>query len=159
MDEYWNVKSSLVSYGHDIEAAWLLLQCAEVSGNANYISRFKELSTRIADAAAEGLDNDGGLWYEYDPGKDHLIKEKHSWPQAEAMIGFLNTYQLTGNEKYLHYSLNSWEFVKKYIKDNNKGEWFWGVHADYSLMQKEKAGFWKCPYHNARACMEIYNRV
>lgn len=159
MDEYWNVKSSLVSYGHDIEAAWLLLECAEISGNANYISRLKELSISIADAAAEGLDKAGGLWYEYDPAEDLLIKEKHSWPQAEAMVGFLNAYQLTGNEKYLYYSLNSWEFVKKHIKDNIKGEWFWGVNADYSIMQKEKAGFWKCPYHNARACMEIYKRV
>ena len=101
LDETWKIKSSLISYGHDIEAAWLLLDCAEIIGNAGYISRFKEISIRLADAAAEGLDEDGGLWYEYDPAKDELIKEKHSWPQAEAMIGFMNAYQLTGNEKYL----------------------------------------------------------
>jgi mannobiose 2-epimerase len=159
MDEKWNVRSSLVSYGHDIEAAWLLLECAETTGIENYISRFKELSIKLADAATEGLDADGGLWYEYDPAKDELIKEKHSWPQAEAMVGFLNAYQLTGNEKYLHYSLNIWKFVKHHIKDNNKGEWFWGVHADYSIMQKEKAGFWKCPYHNSRACIELIRRI
>jgi mannobiose 2-epimerase len=159
MDEEWRPRSSLISYGHDIEAAWLLPACAEVTGNENYISRFKELSVRIADAAAKGLDSDGGLWYEYDPGKNELIREKHSWPQAEAMVGFLNAYQLTGNAKYLHRSINAWEFVKKYIKDNNNGEWFWGVNADYSVMQKEKAGFWKCPYHNARACMEFLRRI
>jgi mannobiose 2-epimerase len=159
MDENWNVRSSLISYGHDIEAAWLLLECAETSGNVNYIDRFKELSIRLTDAAAEGLDKDGGLWYEYDPGKDHLIKEKHSWPQAEAMIGFFNAYQLTGDEKYLHYSFNSWKFIKQCIKDNSKGEWFWGVNEDYSLMHKEKAGFWKCPYHNTRACMELIKRI
>jgi mannobiose 2-epimerase len=159
MDENWNAKSSLTSYGHDIEAAWLLLDCAEIIGNAGYISRFKEISIRLADGASEGLDADGGLWYEYDPAKDELIKEKHSWPQAEAMVGFMNAYQLTGNEKYLNYSLNAWEFVKKCIKDNINGEWFWGVNEDYSIMQKEKAGFWKCPYHNARACMEILKRT
>lgn len=159
MDENWTVKSSLVSYGHDIEAAWLLLDCARVLNNENYIIRFKELSIRLAEAAAEGLDKDGGLWYEYDAEKDHLIKEKHSWPQAEAMIGFLNAYQLTGKERYLEYFINSWEFIKKHIKDNDKGEWFWGVHEDYAVMDKEKAGFWKCPYHSARACMEIYKRV
>jgi mannobiose 2-epimerase len=159
MEENWKVKSSLISYGHDIEAAWLLLESAELSHNTDHIDRFKELSIRLADAAAEGLDKDGGLWYEFEPAQNHLIKEKHSWPQAEAIVGFFNAYQLTGNDKYLHYSINSWEFVKKYIKDKNKGEWFWGVNGDYSLMQKEKAGFWKCPYHNARACMEILKRT
>ena len=120
---------------------------------------FNELSIKLADAAAEGLDTDGGLWYEYEPATDHLVKEKHSWPQAEAMVGFFNAYQLTGDEKYLHYSLNSWEFVKQHIKDNNNGEWFWGVREDYSTLNKEKAGFWKCPYHNGRACMELIKRI
>ncbi len=159
MDEKWNLRSSLLSYGHDIEAAWLLLECAEIAGNEDYVRRFKEISIRLTDAAADGLDTDGGLWYEYFPVTDELIKEKHSWPQAEAMVGFMNAYQLTGNEKYLHHSLNAWKFVKRHIKDNEKGEWFWGVNADYSPMQKEKAGFWKCPYHNARACMELSRRV
>jgi len=158
-DEAWNIKSSLISYGHDIEAAWLLLDCAEATGIAGYISRFKEISIRLADAAVEGMDEDGGLWYEFDPAKDQLIKEKHSWPQAESMIGFMNAWQLTGNEKYLHHSRNAWEFIRLHIKDKNRGEWFWGVNADYSLMQKEKAGFWKCPYHNARACMEMVKRI
>jgi len=159
LDETWYVKSSLISYGHDIEAAWLLLDCAEEIGNAGYICRFKEISIRLTDAAAEGLDKDGGIWYEYDPLKDNLIKEKHSWPQAEAMIGFMNAYQLSGNEKYLHDSINAWEFVRQHIKDNNKGEWFWGVNTDYSVMLQEKAGFWKCPYHNTRACMEMMKRL
>lgn len=159
LDEDWKVKSSLISYGHDIEAAWLLLECAEIIHDADYISRYNELSVLLADAAAEGLDKDGGLWYEYEPTHNHLVKEKHSWPQAEAMVGFFNAYQLTGNEKYLHYSINSWEFVKQHIKDYNKGEWLWGVHEDYSAINKEKAGFWKCPYHNGRACMELIKRI
>jgi len=159
MDEHWNSKSSLVSYGHEIEAAWLLLECADITGNKDYINRFKEISVRLTDAAAEGLDRDGGLWYEYDADKDELIKEKHSWPQAEAMVGFMNAYQLTGDDKYLQWFANAWQFVKSRIKDHENGEWFWGVHEDYSIMQKEKAGFWKCPYHNSRACMEILRRT
>jgi mannobiose 2-epimerase len=159
MDENWNVKSTLVSYGHDIEAAWLLAECAEIINDENLISRFKELSIKLADAAAEGLAADGGLWYEYDPATGQLVKEKHSWPQAEAMVGFFNAYQVSGREDYLQHSLDSWEFIKRYIKDNRGGEWFWGVHDDYSVMDKEKAGFWKCPYHNTRACIEIIRRV
>ncbi|MBL7743369.1 MAG: AGE family epimerase/isomerase [Chitinophagaceae bacterium] len=159
MDEDWNVRSSLISYGHDIEAAWLLLECAEIINSESYIRKFRELSVQLADAAAEGIDKDSGLWYEYDAAEDHLVKEKHSWPQAEAMVGFFNAYQLTGEEQYLRFSFNNWDFVKRYIKDNRSGEWFWGVKEDYSPMNKEKAGFWKCPYHNSRACTELIKRI
>ncbi len=158
-EDNWKLKSTLQSYGHDIEASWLLQQCAEIIQHQPLIEMFKQLAIPIANAAAEGLDADGGLWYEYEPVKDQLMQEKHSWPQAEAMIGFYNAYQLTGEEKYLQYSLQSWDFVKKYILDKGKGEWYWGVNKDYSLMQKEKAGFWKCPYHNSRACIEMYKRI
>jgi mannobiose 2-epimerase len=159
MDENWKVKSSLVSYGHDIEASWLLLQCAETIGEAAYIDKFSIHAIQLAEATIGGLDNDGGLWYEYDPSKNILTQEKHSWPQAEAMVGFFNAFQLTGDERYLHHSAKSWEFIKTYIRDNTNGEWFWGIKSDYTIMQKEKAGFWKCPYHSTRACMEIAKRI
>ena len=160
MDENWIVRSSLVSYGHDIEAAWLLREsAAAMTNDGKNINLFDELSIKLADAVVEGLDTDGGLWYELEPSTGYLIKEKHSWSQAEAMLGFYSAYQLTGHEKYLDYSLNSWEFIKRHIKDQDKGEWFWGVREDYSVMNKEKAGFWKCPYHNARACMELLKRI
>lgn len=155
----WKQKSSLQSYGHDIEAAWLLQQCAEQIGNEEHMEAFKCLAVTVTEAASEGLDKDGGLWYEFEPDGNRLIAEKHSWPQAEAMIGFYNAYQVTGNENYLRQSLRSWEFVKRFIKDNQNGEWFWGVNGDYSVMQKDKAGFWKCPYHNSRACLELISRI
>ncbi len=158
-DDNWKLKSSLQSYGHDIEAAWLLQQCAEIIKDEKWMDQFRQHAVPITEAAAEGLDTDGGLWYEYELGNDRLIREKHSWPQAEAMIGFYNAYQLTGNERYLQRSLHCWEFVKKYIKDKENGEWFWGVTSDYTVMQKEKAGFWKCPYHNTRACIELLKRI
>lgn len=159
MDENWKSKSTLISFGHDIEAAWLLQQCAEILGSEKYIKRFKELAIQLTDAAAEALDEDGGLWYEYDPSTSLLVKEKHSWPQAEAMVGFFNAYQLTGNERYLNYSVGSWKFIKKHLRDQRNGEWFWGIYEDYSVMNKEKAGFWKCPYHNSRACLELIRRI
>lgn len=159
MDEHWNSKSTLISFGHEIEAAWLLLHCAETIQNDYYTNRYKETSIRLTEAAAEGLDLDGGLWYEFEPETGGLIREKHSWPQAEALIGFLNAFQLTGDEKYLQQLMGVWDFIKNNIKDHQNGEWFWGVHSDYSVMQKEKAGFWKCPYHNSRACMEVLNRI
>lgn len=53
------------------------------------IKQVKERSVQVAAAAAEGLDNDGGLWYEKDVSANHLIKEKHRWPQAETMVDFI----------------------------------------------------------------------
>ena len=157
-DEDWQVKGDIVSYGHDIEAAWLLLEAAETISDVELIEKFKGLSIRMAVAAAKGLDIDGGLWYEVEHGK--LVAQKHSWPQAEALVGFFNAWQLTGEKKYLQYVLNNWQFIQQYIVDKENGEWFWGVNRDHTIMEgQDKAGFWKCPYHNSRACMEIIKRI
>ncbi len=158
-NEEWVEKPDVISYGHDIEAAWLLLQCAEISEDENLIANYKKYAIQMAEVTQEGLDSDGGLWYELDLKNNELIAEKHWWVQAEALIGFYNAYQLTGNERYLNIVLRSWDFTKQYILDKEKGEWFWGVYRDYSSIEKDKAGFWKCPYHNSRACLELINRI
>ncbi|WP_427874922.1 AGE family epimerase/isomerase [Flavobacterium sp. MMS24-S5] len=158
-DENWKEKPDVISYGHDIEAAWLLQQCAEISGNETLIANYKKHAIQIAEVTKKGLDADGGLWYEYDPEKNELIAEKHWWPQAEALIGFYNAYQLTGKEEYLDIVYRNWKFIKKYMIDQQNGEWHWGVYDDYSLIKKDKAGFWKCPYHNSRACLELIHRI
>jgi mannobiose 2-epimerase len=158
-DEDWRRRSDLVSYGHDIEATWLLLEAADVIGNEAMIEKIKKISITMADAVIEGIDNDGGLWYEYEPADNHLIREKHWWVQAEAMIGFYNAWQISGDERHLELSINNWQFVKDKILDKVNGEWFWGVKQDGSVMRSEdKVGIWKCPYHNSRACMEILDR-
>jgi mannobiose 2-epimerase len=157
-DEDWNTKGQIISYGHDIEAAWLLLEAAEAIHDEEWIGKMKTNAIKMVDAAAEGLDKDGGLWYEVE--NKHLIKEKHWWPQAEAMVGFFNAAQVSGDEKYIQRSIDSWQFTKQYILDTKNGEWFWGVKEGYSVMQNEdKAGLWKCPYHNGRACLELLKRL
>lgn len=159
-DEEWNAKANIHSYGHDIEAAWLVQEAAEIIKDEHFIEQVKQRSLKVADAASEGLDKDGGLWYEYDVAVNHLIKQKHSWPQAEAMVGYMNAWQISGDETYLEKSLNSWRFVQKYIINKDKGEWYWGVTDNYSFMPGEdKVGLWKCPYHNSRACIEIIKRI
>ncbi|MBL0739272.1 AGE family epimerase/isomerase [Flavobacterium sp. GN10] len=158
-DENWNEKPDVISFGHDIEAAWLLQQCAEISENKILIANYKKHAIQIAEVTKEGLDSDGGLWYEFDPEKDELIAEKHWWPQAEALIGFYNAYQLTEKEEYLDIVYKIWKFIKKHMIDHKNGEWFWGVYDDYYTMKKDKAGFWKCPYHNSRACLELIHRI
>jgi cellobiose epimerase len=157
-DESWNAKSNIVSFGHDIEASWLLLEAAEALGDEDLIQTFKDLALKMAIASAEGLDEDGGMNYERQ--LNHWNKEKHWWVQAEAMVGFLNAFQITGERRFYDRFLSCWNFTQKHIIDHKNGEWFWGVEDDYSVMPGEdKAGFWKCPYHNSRACMEVLNRL
>ncbi|HXS57389.1 MAG TPA: AGE family epimerase/isomerase [Hanamia sp.] len=158
-DEKWNPRSQIVSYGHDIEASWLIEEAAKIIGNEPLLQQVKDQSNNLAIAASDGLDTDGGLWYEYDLEKDDLVKEKHSWPQAEAMVGFFNAWKNTGVDRSLNRSLDSWNFIQEHILDKKKGEWFWGIHADNTVMNEDKVGIWKCPYHNSRACMELIKRI
>ena len=157
-DEDWKLKPGIASYGHDIEAAWLLQESADIIRDDRWIVSTKKWAIRLAHASAVGLDGDGGLWYEKEDG--HLVQEKHWWAQAEAMIGYFNAWQLTGDAGWLQKSMASWDFVKSYIKDTRYGEWFWAVDAGHSpLPGQDKAGFWKCPYHNSRACLELIRRI
>ncbi|GGP01994.1 cellobiose 2-epimerase [Cloacibacterium rupense] len=158
-DENWKEKEDVISYGHDIEAAWLLQWCAETIEDVDLVKSYQKFAVEFAKSTKEGIDKDGGLWYEYEPKKQELIAEKHWWPQAELWIGMINAWQLTQNEEFLDITEKNFEFVEKYIIDLKKGEWIWGVYADYSPILKDKAGFWKCPYHNSRACIELIKRL
>ena len=158
-NEDWVERKDVISYGHDIEAAWLLQWCAEISEDENLIDQYRNYAVKMAEATKEGIDADGGLWYEYNPQTHHLVTEKHWWPQAELWIGYANAFQLTGNKEYIEILKNNWQFTEKYIVDHQHGEWFWGVDKDYHPIEKDKAGFWKCPYHNSRACLEVVKRL
>jgi len=159
-DEDWNRRSTLISYGHDIEAAWLLLDSAETIGDKELIVRLRSAAINISGAVLEGLDSDGGLCYEYEPAENRLVNEMHWWVQAETMVGFFNTWQISKDEQYLDLSIMNWDFVKDKILDRKNGEWYWGVNGEGQVMATEdKAGLWKCPYHNSRACIEIIKRI
>ena len=159
-DEDWNSKSGLISYGHDIEATWLLQGAAEMINNGFLLEKIKTVNITITEATIAGLDDDGGLWYEYEPADDQLIKQKHWWVQAEALVGFYNTWQITGDEKYMAIVKKNWQYIKAKILDRKNGEWLWGRDENGEIMKSEdKAGIWKCPYHNSRACMEIIKRI
>ncbi len=158
--EGWQTETTLISYGHDIEAGWLLQNCAESVADRAAIFRAGENAIRITDAAMEGLDADGGLWYEYDVLEGRTIPEKHWWPQAEALVGLCNAWQLTKDSKYPEALLKNWAFIRAHILDKEKGEWFWGVDEKENRMTgQDKIGIWKCPYHNTRACLELIRRL
>jgi mannobiose 2-epimerase len=159
MDQNWNRTSKTDSYGHDIESSWLLVEAAGLLGDTELLARAKETSIKIANAAAEGLQSDGSLIYEKDLSTGRMNSERSWWVQAETIIGYLNAFEMTGNEKYLDYSINCWNYTKNHLIDNKAGGWFSSVSESGVAGKGDKAGFWICPYHNGRMCLEIFERI
>jgi len=158
-DEKWNSTKSIVSYGHDIEGTWLLCEAADVLGDKNLQERIKTIALKMADAALkEGLDKDGGLLYEGEHDKI-TNAQKHWWPQAEAVVGFLNAYQLSKKDGFLEASQRCWQFTQANIVDKQNGEWF-AVASERGISPSAmKVSEWKGPYHNGRACLEIIRKL
>jgi mannobiose 2-epimerase len=159
-DEYWVLKSDIVSYGHDIEGTWLVYEAARVLQEDILIQKTGEAAIRMVDKTMQiAFDDDGGLMYEGSPDKVEDT-DKHWWPQAEAMVGLVNAWQLTNDSKYLESAVKTWSFIKEKIIDRRNGEWFFRVDkAGNPNYEEDKAGPWKCPYHNSRACFEIIRRL
>ncbi|MCQ4086356.1 AGE family epimerase/isomerase [Saccharibacillus sp. JS10] len=158
-DEYWAVKSDKISYGHDIEGSWLLYEAAEVLGDAEVLEKIRPITLAMADAVlAEGIDQDGGLWNEADA-TGLIDRDKDWWPQAEAAVGFINAWQITGDQKYYAAAEKSWNFIENHMLDREHGEWFWKVSETGIPYPEPKVSEWKCPYHNGRACFELLERM
>jgi mannobiose 2-epimerase len=159
-DEQWTVKSRSYTYGHDIEGSWLLSEAAEVLGDPAIISRVSELSVKIARAVLdEGLDRDGGLCYEGRAGKV-VNANREFWPQAEAVVGFLNAYRISRDLAFYDAAVRAWNYIEAHLVDRTHGEWFWRVDRQGNPDQSEfKVSEWKCPYHNGRACLEAIRRL
>ncbi|GAB1453819.1 cellobiose 2-epimerase [Draconibacterium sp.] len=157
-DKDWTVRSEIDSYGHDIEATWLMHEAAEVLGNKELIEEVEQVAVKMSDVSIkEGLAPHGGMYYEKAEG--HLQEQFDWWPQAEAVVGFFNTYQITKDEKYLEHVQKSWKFIQDHIMDKKNGEWFWGVDSNLEPLKTDKVSPWKAPYHNGRMCMEMMRRI
>ncbi|MGD0891806.1 MAG: AGE family epimerase/isomerase [Terracidiphilus sp.] len=159
-DEQWHPQSDKISFGHDIEGSWLLCEAADVLGDEALTDRVHSAALAMAQTVHdEGLDADGGLFYEAAP-TGIIDSDKHWWPQAEAVVGFLNGYQLSGKQHFLCAAERSWAFIQSHIVDHEFGEWFWLVSKDgVPDPQRDKVGPWKCPYHNSRTCFEVMERL
>ena len=159
-DEAWRPKSDSYTFGPDLEGSWLLCEAAEVLGDPALLAEVRTLAARLARAVLhEGVDTDGGLLYE---GRGGCIinDAKEWWPQAEAVVGFYNAWQLTRDEAFLDAAARCWQFIQDFLVDRVHGEWFWRVARDATPdLTPPKVSMWKCPYHNGRCCLEVIRRV
>jgi len=159
MTDDWTLKSDGYSYGHDIEAAWLMTEAASVLGDSGMIAKTRSVAIEIAETTLkEGVDRDGGVFNE---GKASGVTDasKDWWPQAEAVVGFLNAYQISGDKRFFEAASTSWAFIERRFVDHERGEWFQSVSRDGVAQRQPKISLWKCPYHNSRSCMEIMDRL
>ncbi len=159
-DDQWRSFSDVISFGHDIEGSWLLVEAAERQGDAQLLARAQESALKLAEAVyREGLGPDGGLYNEADP---HGLVDsgKDWWSQAEALVGFYDAYQLSGEACFLQASQRCWAYIQNKLVDRAHGEWFKRIQPDGTVDNEHyKAGPWDCPYHNSRACFEMLDRL
>lgn len=165
-DEAWHSLLDHVSFGHDIEGSWLLVEAAELVGDPALSARVRAIAIRMAEAClAEGLDRDGSMFFE--AGGDGRLHDatKHWWVQAEAVVGFYNAFQLTGDERYRAAAARIWEYIERRVVDREHGEWHAKLTREGTPVRGSDdadavlVGPWKCPYHNARVCFEMLDRL
>ncbi len=158
-NEDWERKSDIISFGHDIEGSWLLYEAAEIVGSEKYVEKQKVIAVDMAYEVAKAINKDGGL--EHDKERNgNSDGEFEWWAQAESIVGFVNAYQLSGDIKFLNAAVNMKSFIENYFIDKKFGEWYYRIDANYRpILHYDKVGFWKCPYHNARMCIELIKRL
>ena len=166
----WSVLPGGVSFGHDIETSWLALECAFALKDEAVVERVRPWALAMAHAGNEGLLPDGSMRYErlldgtYDDSRQW-------WVQAETVVGNLWLYGrfpqgalLPSNvmssevetSQPLQSALAAWAYIRDNLVDPVDGEWWWAILPDGSKdMSQPKAGFWKCPYHNTRMCLQV----
>ena len=151
---------ALESYGHDIECSWLIHEAALVLGDAEVLKKVEPIVEMVAKASEKGLNADGSMVHEANLDTGYVDSDLHWWVQAEAVVGFFNIYQYFGDESALQKAQRCWTYIKENLIDEENGEWHWSRRKDGTLnLDDDKAGFWKCPYHNSRMCLEIIERM
>ena len=151
----WSVLPGALSYGHDIETSWLLLECAMATRDLDVVSRVRPYAASLGRAGNEGLLADGSMLYEKLP-DGTLDESRQWWVQAETVVGNLWLWKYHGDDAAADRALACWAYIRDRLIDRTGGDWYWAILPDGSPdLAQPKAGFWKCPYHNARMCLEI----
>lgn len=161
LEHDWSDVSTSYSYGHDIEGSWLLAEALEVLDERCYTEKYQPLVSALGHSCVE--EGVGGLGQVLDT-FDFTTRSRHLdsewWVQAEALVGFLNMWQASGDPRFKTAFENVWTFIKNHQIDWDGGEWLYYASIDrMKSHQRYKLGFWKGPYHNGRAMMEVLRRL
>ena len=149
----------LESYGHDIECSWLMHEAALVLGDKNVLAKVEPIVRMVAKASEKGLNADGSMIHEANLDTEYVDDDLHWWVQAENVVGWFNIWQHFGDDDALQKAQRCWDYIKQNLIDYEHGEWYWSRRPDGTLnLDDDHAGFWKCPYHNSRMCLEIIER-
>jgi mannobiose 2-epimerase len=158
-DNAWHGRRNIESYGHDIEATWLLWETALVLGEDDVKAKLGPIVVDLAKAADEGLQPDGSMIYEHWKDTGKTDRQRQWWVLCENVIGHVNLYQYFNDASALKVAKDCWTFIDRHLVDHVNGEWHWAVDDNGKInLEDDKAGFWKCPYHNSRMCLEIIER-
>lgn len=158
-DDEWHGKRNIESYGHDIEASWLLHETALVLGEKQVLNTIEPIIRSIAKASDEGLRPDGSMIYEHWKDNNTYDLQRQWWVQCESVIGHVNLYQHFQDEDAFVKAKQCWDYIQTNLVDKEHGEWYWAILDDGTTNHiDDKAGFWKCPYHNSRMCLELIER-
>ena len=161
LNETWEDFSPGYTYGHDIECSWLLSKALNSLNDSQVTQRMTPSIIKLADITLqEAMGEHGEVLDAFDFASGEKQTERVWWVQAEALVGFLNVYTLTRDERYLTLANNVWAFIKHYQRDSQHGEWLWLSTLDVDHGEEAyKVGFWKGPYHNGRAMLEAINFI
>lgn len=159
-DRDWRSLDRTVSFGHDIEASWLICEAADALGDAAWRKRARDAALRLAESAlAEAVGPNGEL-FEERRGDGRVSEKRVWWIEAEGLVGFLNAFALTGDMRYMEAGQCLWRFIQNHQIDREGGEWRALSALDPPANPPEpQAGAWKCPYHTGRAMMEMERRA
>ena len=155
----WTVLPGAVSYGHDIETSWLALEAAFALHDADVVNRVRPWARRVGAAGNEGLLPDGSMRYEklLDGQFDD---SRQWWVQAESVVGNLWLWKYHADAEALERAFAAWAYIRDHLVDNISGEWWWAILPNGSRdLSQPKAGFWKCPYHNTRMCLQVLSSI
>lgn len=156
-DADWTLMSHTISYGHDIETAWLLIEAAKAIEDENLLKQTEKAAIQVIDTfIKEAFDQDGAVINELDLNTGKIDTDRHWWPQVEAIIGLAFAYRITGKQKYTRHAVKIWQFIKEYLIDPTYGEWHFRVDKlGKAYTEEDKVSMWKAPYHTARACIML----
>ena len=156
-DEFMNPVGDVLSYGHDIEASWIVYRACEILGNDEILSDLSpKLDKLTQNVISKGFVDNGrnGIYYECKNNIDNTYRSW--WVMSEAIVALVHRYNLYKDKQSIYLAENVWDYVKKYFISPH-GEWHTQVDEKGEAIKSRSGlcGAWKCPYHNGRMCLEL----